>query len=274
MENMRCVKIFLPFRIFIDNIDLCKQSLRREIQQKYKGSYFGILWNFIIPIITISVYTFVFGVVFESKWEYQVTDSLIEFALTLFAGVTIYSMFSECVVVSPSLVVSNVNFVKKVVFPLEILSIISTGGMAVQVGANLTIILLGKIIFMRTFDLMFLFFPLVLLPLVFLVLGISWSFSALGVFFRDMRPISSMLTLLFAYLTPVFYPLSAVPEELRGAMYLNPLTVIVDNARKVLIYGQLPDFIQLAIVTIISYIIALIGLGFFRKLKPNFADML
>lgn len=267
-------KLFLPIIIFTNNYDLLKQALRREVLQKYRGSYLGVLWNFVMPIISVTVYSFVFGVVFKARWEFQVSDSLVEFALTLFAGITIHTMFSECVSAASTLVIANSNYVKKVVYPLEILSMTNVSSTLVQVIANLIIVLVGKAIFMQTFDFMFLLFPLVLLPMLFLTMGISWFISALGVFFRDMRPISSVITLLFGYLTPVFYPISAVPEEIQWVMYLNPLTTIVNNARKVLIYGQLPDFNSLLIITAISYLIALLGLKFFRKMKPNFADVI
>lgn len=265
-------KIFYPFIILYKNRDLFVQSLTREIVQKYRGSYLGILWNFILPLVMLTVYSFIFGVIFKARWDQQVTDSKAEFALILFVGITLYNVFSETVGASPTLIITNVNYVKKVIYPLEILSMTSIGNSLVQLLFNLVIILLGKAIIIRHFDFMILFFPLVLLPLLLLVLGISWILSGIGVFIRDMRQAATIIILIFGYITPVFYPISSVPESFRWVMYLNPMTAIVNNARRVLIYGEFPDWLSLLITFFISYLIMLIGLMFFRKVKSNFSD--
>lgn len=265
-------KIFYPFIILYKNRDLFVQSLTREIVQKYRGSYLGILWNFILPLVMLAVYSFIFGVIFKARWDQQVTDSKAEFALILFVGITLYNVFSETVGASPTLIITNVNYVKKVIYPLEILSMTSIGNSLVQLLFNLVIILLGKAIIIRHFDFMILFFPLVLLPLLLLVLGISWILSGIGVFIRDMRQAATIIILIFGYITPVFYPISSVPESFRWVMYLNPMTAIVNNARRVLIYGEFPDWLSLLITFFISYLIMLIGLMFFRKVKSNFSD--
>lgn len=265
-------KIFYPFIILYKNRDLFVQSLTREIVQKYRGSYLGILWNFILPLVMLAVYSFIFGVIFKARWDQQMTDSKAEFALILFVGITLYNVFSETVGASPTLIITNVNYVKKVIYPLEILSMTSIGNSLVQLLFNLVIILLGKAIIIRHFDFMILFFPLVLLPLLLLVLGISWILSGIGVFIRDMRQAATIIILIFGYITPVFYPISSVPESFRWVMYLNPMTAIVNNARRVLIYGEFPDWLSLLITFFISYLIMLIGLMFFRKVKSNFSD--
>lgn len=120
-------KIVKPIMILIDNRDLFLQSLSREIVQKYRGSYLGILWNFILPLVMLAVYSFIFGVIFKARWDQQLTDSKAEFALILFVGITLYNVFSETVGSSPALIITNVNYVKKVIYPLEILSMTSIG---------------------------------------------------------------------------------------------------------------------------------------------------
>lgn len=267
-------KIVKPIMILIDNRDLFLQSLSREIVQKYRGSYLGILWNFILPLVMLAVYSFIFGVIFKARWDQQLTDSKAEFALILFVGITLYNVFSETVGSSPALIITNVNYVKKVIYPLEILSMTSIGSSMVQLFFNLIIILVGKAIIIHRFDFMILFFPLVLLPLIFLVLGISWVLSGLGVFIRDVRQAASIIILIFGYITPVFYPLSSVPDSFRWVMYLNPMTSIVNNARSVLIYGEFPDWISLLVTLLISYVIMLAGLSFFQRVKVNFSDVI
>lgn len=268
------VKVFLPFYILKSNKDLFKQLISRDVESKYRGSYLGILWNFLTPLLMLAVYTFVFGVVFKAKWEYQITNNKAEFALTLFSGIIMYNFFSEALNRAPSLILSNVNYVKKVIFPIELLSISNIGSLLVQMGFNLIIIILGKVIFLHSFSWKIIIFPLILIPLIFLTLGMSWLFSAVGVFIRDMQQTASIIVLVLGYMTPVFYPITLVPEKIRWIMRLNPLTFIVDSGRKILIYNILPDVHQYLLILFISYLIMMLGLKFFRKVKSDFSDAL
>lgn len=263
-----------PVRILVQNFDLFKQTTKRTVLQKYKGSYLGLVWSFILPLCMLAVYTFVFGTVFKARWDYQVSSNSAEFALILFVGISIYSVFSEVVASAPNLVIGNPNYVKKVIFPVELLSMTSICSAMVQLCFNLVIILISKALVLRVFDLMPLLLPIVLLPLIFLLLGISWLLSSIGAYVKDMRQISTLITLVFGYLTPIFYPASMVPENLRVILYLNPMTYLVENARNVLIYNQWPDWKQLAIVTTISYFIMLAGLSVFKRIKSGFSDVI
>ena len=264
--------LFSPFFLLVRNSNLFRQLLKREITQKYRGSYLGILWNFIVPITMMIVYSFVFGVVFKARWDYQVSESNAEFAVILFVGIALYTVFSETVNIAPTLITSNANYVKKVVFPLELLSMTSVGSSLVQFLFNLVVILVSKVAIIGRFDATMLLLPIILIPLIFLTLGISWILSAIGTYVRDMRQASTIITLIFGYATPVFFPFTAVPENLRWVLELNPMTTIVNNARNVLIYGVMPDWLALGKVWILSYIVMLIGFQFFQKVKPGFAD--
>lgn len=264
--------LFAPFILLGHNYDLFRQSLKREILQKYRGSYLGVLWNFILPLVMMLVYSFIFGVVFKARWDMQVSSSNAEFAVILFVGISLYSVFSETVSVAPTLITSNANYVKKVIYPLEVLSMTGIGGTLVQLMFNLVVILVAKVIIIGRFDAMVLLFPLVLIPLLFLTLGISWLLSAIGVYIRDMRQAATIITLVFGYATPVFFPLTSVPKNLQWIMEINPMTTIVNSAREVLIYGAFPNWVALGIVFIVSYAIMLAGFYFFQKVKPGFAD--
>lgn len=263
-----------PFTMLVDNWDLFMQSLRREVSQKYRGSYLGVLWNFILPLIMMVVYSFVFGVVFKAKWDLQISDSNEEFALILFVGITLFNLFSEGINSAPTLVINNSNYVKKVIYPLNLLSVTNVCGSMIQVFFNIIIIIIAKIIIVRRFDFLFLLFPVVVLPHLLCILGFSWIFSAVGVYIRDVKQGASILSLLFGYATPVFFPLSAIPERLQWIMYINPMTIIVENARRVLIYGLLPRWNELAIIYIMSYVIFLSGFYIFKKLKKGFSDVM
>lgn len=267
-------RIIEPIRILILHFDLFRQTTKRMVLQKYKGSYLGLVWSFILPLCMLAVYTFVFGTVFQARWEKQLTGNTGEFALTLFVGISIYTVFSEVVASAPTLITGNPNYVKKVIFPVELLSLTSLCSALVQLCFSLVIILLGKAFVIGVFDPMPLLLPVVLIPLIFLLLGISWLLSSIGTYVKDMRQISTLITLIFGYLTPIFYPASLVPENLRVVLYLNPMTYIVENARNVLIYGQWPNWGQLALVAVVCYAFMLVGLLVFKKLKPGFSDVM
>lgn len=264
----------LPFQILFENFDLYRQLYRRETETKYKGSYLGLFWSIITPIMMLIIYTFVFGIVFKSKWDYQVTDSRSEFAITLFVGIIIYSFFSDALNKSTVLVYGNANYVKKVIFPLELLSIAHVSSLLVQVGISVLIILIGKLFLMHVFDFYFLLFPFVLIPLIFFTLGLSWFFSAIGVFIKDIQQIVSIIVLMIGYMTPVFYPVTFVPQKLRWIIYLNPLTYIVNFSRNLLIYGKIPEIDQFLLSIVSCYLVMMLGLLFFRKVKSEFSDML
>lgn len=267
-------RFFLPFRILINNWELYKQLLRREVEMKYKGSYLGLLWNLITPIIMLAIYTFVFGMVFKARWDYSMSNSKVEFALTLFAGIIVYSLFSEALNRSTTLVSSNANYVKKVIFPLELLSIAHVSSLLIQVGISVIIIICGKLLFLQAFDLCFLLFPLGMIPLIFFSLGLSWLISAVGVFVKDMQQVVAIVVLVMGYMTPVFYPVSYVPEGLGWIMQINPLTYIVEFSRNVLIYGIIPNVGGYVVSFLSCYIVMMLGLSFFSKVKAEFADVL
>ncbi len=263
-----------PFKLITNNKDLFMQSLIREVSQKYKGAYLGVLWNFIMPLVMMVVYSFVFGVVFKAKWDFQVSNSNSEFALILFVGITIFTLFSEAINAAPLLVISNANYVKKVIYPLHLLSVTNVCASFVQTLFNVLIILIAKAIILGSFDFMFLLFPLVILPHVLIILGISWIFASIGVYIRDTKQGAAIVSLVFGYATPVFFPLSALPENVQWVMLYNPMTIIVENARRVLIYGLFPEWDRLIVVLLVSYIVFLLGYYTFAYLSRGFSDVM
>lgn len=264
--------------LFIFNIfkykDLIKQTMFREVSIKYKGSYLGFIWSILNPLVMLLVYTFVFGVVFQSRWGVQVSTSKAEFALTLFSGIITYTIFSEIVNRAPNLIVTNPNYVKKVIFPLEILSISNVGSVLIHSSISLGILILGMGIFMHIFNWTIIFYPIVILPLVMFSLGLSWLLSALGVYIRDMGYTCVILTQILFYMTPVFYPISSVPQSFQKVMYLNPITVIVESGRDVLMWGRMPNWTSLGAVGLVSFIMMILCYKFFMKTKSGFADVL
>lgn len=254
--------------------ELLVQFIKRELATKYKGSLLGRFWSVITPILMLVIYTYVFSVIFKAKWDFAATSSKQEFAITLFCGMLVFAVFSECVTKSPTLIINNPNYVKKVVFPLEILPVSLLGSAFVNYLIGLVILLVSQIIFLHNVTWTLFYLPIVLVPLILLSLGLSYILSSLGVFLRDLEHSISIIVQALSLLTPIFYPISAVPVELRKYLYINPLTGIIDNVRKVIVWGVAPDFVQLTIQLISTLVVLCVGYWWFIKTRKGFADVL
>ena len=247
--------------------------MRREIEAKYRGSLFGLLWSLFYPVVMLSVYTFVFSFIFKARWVVG-SDSTTEFALALFIGMIGHGLLAENIIRAPSLIVGNVNFVKKVVFPLEILPWAFLGTTLFHALVSLLVWACFYFIVNQSFNWTAVFLPIVLFPLVLYGIGFAWLFAALGVFFRDIGQITGILSTVLLFLSPIFYPLSNLPERYQSVMYLNPLTLIVEQARSVLMWGQLPDWQAMGITCVASMMVAWLGFAVFQKSRMGFADVL
>ncbi|MGZ8186822.1 MAG: ABC transporter permease, partial [Methylobacter sp.] len=222
------------------NRQLITQMTRREVIGRYKGSAMGLLWSFLNPVFMLVVYTFVFSVVFKARWGIG-GESKTQFAVVLFVGLIVHGLFAEVLNRAPGLILSNVNYVKKVVFPLEILPAITMGAALFHSLVSLLVLLIAFAIFNSYVQWTAVFIPLVLLPLVILCLGFAWMLASLGVFLRDVGQTIGLFTTVMMFLSPVFFPITALPEEYRPIIMANPLTFIIEQAREVLIWGRLPD---------------------------------
>jgi lipopolysaccharide transport system permease protein len=262
------------FRSFWRNRHLIWQMTRREVTARYRGSVIGLAWSLINPIIMLIVYTFVFSVVFNARWQTGGNESQADFAIILFAGLIVFGLFAEMVNRAPGQIVSNVNFVKKVVFPLEILPLVTLGSVLFHSLISLVVLLIAQLIINQSLPWTATLFPLVLLPLIFASLGVAWFLAALGVYIRDIRQITTVLTTVLMFLSAIFYPISALPEKYQFWLRLNPLVLIIAESRKVLIYGSLPDWSWLGVSTLIGLGIAFAGFWWFQKTRKGFADVL
>lgn len=254
---------------------LILQLTQREISSRYRGSVMGVAWSFINPLLLLTIYTFVFSSVFKARWGVGTgSESKVDFALILFAGLIIHGFCAECINSAPKLILSNVNYVKKVVFPIEILTMTSTLNALFHFGVSLAVLLATQLFFNHSIPLTALYFPLVILPLVFMMIGISWLLAALGTYIRDIGQITGMAVTALLFLSPVFYPISALPVEYQGWLYLNPLTAVIENGRATLLFGQLPDWNSLATSFGIGIAFYVLGCAFFQKTRAGFADVL
>lgn len=256
------------------NRGLITALIKREVIGRYRGSIMGIAWSFFNPLLMLVIYTFVFSVVFKARWGVGGEESKTDFAIILFVGMIVHGLFAECVNRAPALILSNVNYVKKVIFPLEILPWIAFGSALFHTAISICVLLLAQFILSHQIPWTFILFPLVLLPLVFIAMGFAWFLAALGVYARDVGQVTGVFTTILLFISPVFYPLSVLPVKYQVWLQLNPLAFIIEEGRKVLIFGQLPDIEQWSITMAIGMLIACAGFAWFQKTRKGFADVL
>lgn len=254
---------------------LIAQLTRREVLGRYRGSLMGLFWSFLTPLLMLSVFTFVFSTVFQTRWGSQAAGgSKIEFALILFAGLIVFNLFAECISQAPSLILNNTNYVKKVIFPLEILPWVALSSAAFHAMASFAVLFIALLLTGHGGGWALCLLPLVWLPFLLLILGLSWWLAASGVFLRDINQVISMVITLLMFLSPIFYPVSALPESVRNWLFLNPLSFIIEQTREVLIWNRLPDFSGLSLYALVAVMIAWSGFFWFQKTRKGFADVL
>lgn len=256
---------------------LILQMTQREVVGRYKGSLFGLAWSFFNPVLMLAVYTFVFSVVFRARWGLAaqgIEESRTDFAVVLFVGMIVHGLFSEVLNRAPMLILSNQNFVKRVVFPLEILPVVTMSAALFHCLISLTVLVLAFVLFNGYVHWTAVLAPVVLMPLVILSLGLAWMLASLGVFLRDVGHTIGIVTTVLMFLAPVFYPVSALPAELRPWLLANPLTFVIEQAREVLVWGRLPNWGGLAAYMLVASAVAWLGYAWFQKTRKGFADVL
>ncbi|NSX04486.1 ABC transporter permease [Cupriavidus gilardii] len=257
----------------VRNRYLIWQLAQREVAGRYRGSMFGLVWSFIHPLMMLGIYTFVFGTVFKARWGTS-QSSHAEFALMVFTGMIVHAFFSECLNRAPQLIVSNSNFVKRVVFPLDALAWSTVMAALFHAIISITVLMGFSVVVQGQLHWTAVLVPLVLLPLIVLVVGVVWFLAALGVFLRDIAQTMAIISTMLMFLSPMFYPVSALPESIQPVMRLNPLTLIMEQLRAVVIDGQLPDFQALSSYCGVALLVALFGYVWFSRMRKGFADVL
>lgn len=251
---------------------LLYQMVKKDLKQKYNGSALGKIWVVAVPVIMLAIYTFVFSEIFQTKWNIG-SDDKFDFALILFAGLTTFNMISEILNKAVSLIHTNVNYVKKVVFPLEILPLSITVSALINSFISFAILIIAKLVLMHNISKTLYQALLMIIPLFFLGLGLSLLISAISVYFRDMNSIINVLVTIFMYISPVFFPLEAVPEKFRIFCLINPLTYIIENFRNTLLYGLNINWRYYFVSVFMAGFIFLLGKAVFAKAKEGFADV-
>lgn len=273
ISSYRLQDPFSPYRALVRHFALIVQMARRDVLGRYRGSFVGLMWAFFNPLLMLGVYTFVFAVLFKSRWSAQSSGSL-EYAVILFAGLNINSMFAECANRAPSLIIENTNFVKKVVFPLETLSWTLLGSALFHLLISTVVLLIFLLAVQGSIPLTAVLFPIVIIPFIPFMAGLIWLLGSLGVFLRDLKQAITVITPMMMFLAPIFYSKELIPPQFRGLLYLNPLTVIVEASRDVLVWGHQPAWGMLGIYTLVSCLFAWAAFSWFERTRRGFADVL
>ena len=258
------------------NRSLFAQMTKRNVEMRYRGSALGLVWSFVQPLMMLCVYTFVFSVVFKSRWgvDVSVGNGKGAFAVIMFCGMAIFNLFGEAINMSCGSIVGNPNLVKKVIFPLEILPVTQVATTFILGSAWFVLLFVGAWLILGSVHWTMLLLPIILIPLILFTLGISYFVASLGVFIRDTQYVIGVVLQVLFFATPIFYPINAVPERFRAVLEMNPLTVFIEQARNVFLDGRMPDWLFLGLAALVSLIVLQFGYYFFVKTKRGFADVL
>lgn len=251
--------------------------IRRDVVGRYRGSALGLLWSFLNPLFMLAIFTLVFGAVFQSRWSTPGGESqehsLTEFAIILFTGLTVFQFFAEVINRAPSLIIANANYVKKIVFPLEMLPVVAVGSALFHAAISLALTLAFVGLLMDGIPATAWLLPLVLSPLVLLTLGLAWFLASFGTYLRDIGQLTGSIVTALMFLSGVFFPRSALPEWIQPWIALGPVTLPIEMARQVLVFAQQPDWRSFALYCVASGAAAILGYLFFQKTRKGFADV-
>lgn len=256
------------------NLLLYLQLVKREVASRYRGTVLGFGWSLLNPLLMLAVYTFVFSVVFKARWPLPEGQPQGQFAIILFTGLMIHTLMAETLTNAVNSILTNANYVKKIIFPLPMLPLVPLGAALFHLSFSILILLAAIFFITGTLHLTLLWLPVVLLPFIIALIGAALFLSALGVYLRDIGQVIGLIMMAMLFLSPIFFPPEALPESYRPILSLNPLTLIITQARDVLLWGKMPAFGALALYGAISTLFSLICYGFFKRVRRGFADVL
>jgi lipopolysaccharide transport system permease protein len=262
------------FTSFARNRELISQLTKREVVSRYRGSIAGLAWSFFNPLIMLAIYTFVFSTIFKARWGVGSEGSQTDFAVILFVGIIVHGMLAECILKAPGLVTSNASYVKRVMFPLEILPWSIAGSAMFHAMVSFAVLLCAQAVFGLGVFWTASLFPIVVAPLLIVGMGVMWLIASTAVYVRDLAMVTGLAVTALMFLAPVFYPASALPEAYRWIIMWNPLTFIIEQGREVLIVGRTPDWIGLLIYLCFAVPFAWLGYVWFQRTRKGFADVL
>ncbi|MEO8672524.1 MAG: ABC transporter permease [Tahibacter sp.] len=262
-----------PFTAFSRHRSLTMELTKRDVQGRYRGASFGLFWSVLSPFLMLVVYTVAFGSIFKSRWPQQV-DGGADYTLILFVGLIVHGFFTECLARAPTLIVGNPSYVKKVVFPLEILPWPMLLSAFFHMLMNVVVLIVLYVFRFGFPPWTIMLLPLVVAPLALLCVGMGWLFSSLGVYLRDLGQVTGVISAAMLFLSSAVVPVESLPADVQFAFRLNPLTFIIDQARAVALWGIPPDWAGLGLYALASLCFCYVCYGWFRMTRSGFADVL
>lgn len=262
-----------PFAAFGRHRNLTRELVRNEILGRYRGASFGMLWSLLSPFMMLVVYAIAFGSILKGRWP-QVGDTHAEFGLVIFVGIFVHGFFGECFTRAPRLMLDNANYVKRVVFPLDILPWTMVLSALFHLAMNVLVFCLLSFFVYRQLSPLVILLPVVLAPLVLLTVAVSWVVSSLGVYLRDIMQVAPVVSTAMFFLSSAIVPVQAVPEQYQLLFHLNPLTFFIDQAREVALWGRPPDWAGLGLYAIGGLVAVFLAHAWFRRTSRGFADVL
>ncbi len=255
-------------------LNLLRELTLRELSARYRGSVLGAAWAVGTPLLMLAVYALVFGEILSVRWPQATHSSSGEFAVVMFAGLLVFNFFAECVSRAPALITGNVNYVKKVVFPVELLPVAAVLAAIVQMLLSVAILLVFEILLIGRVPPTVLLLPVVILPVCLFCLGAAWLLASLGVYLRDVQQLVGVLLGGLIFLTPIFYPAEMIPAKWRIFLDLNPLTIPVNHVRDVLVFGRIPAIAEWSVALVAGALVAVVGYAWFARTRSGMADVL
>jgi lipopolysaccharide transport system permease protein len=252
--------------------DVFWELLKRDIASRYSGSFLGLLWSFFNPLLMLGVYTLAFREFLGMRWPNLAGGA--DFSLMIFSGMIVHSLMAECLTRGPTVIVSQSNLVKRVVFPLVLLPCVTVVSALFNTLLSMAVMLGFVLLSQHSLHASVLYLPLVFAPYVLLLCGVCWLMASLGVFIRDIAQVAGVISAILMFLSPVFYPATNLHEPYRSWINWNPLTLIIEQTRGVVLFGHAPDWRALGVYTLVAVAVMLLGYAWFQRTRDGFADVL
>jgi len=262
-----------PARMLFERHILLRALIRRELESALKGTMLGWLWMLLVPLILLAVYTFAFGVVFAAQWRDRAPQPFL-FPMLYFNGLLLFGLFVNSLNRAPNLMRDNATYIRQIVFPVQVFVPVVMGAELVKLGVGFLILMPAYLLIMGIPPLAALSYPLGVVGLLLFTAGMCWTLSALGVFLRDLGQAMQPVSMLLLFLSPLFYPLSSVPERFQWAFYINPLAFPLEATRNALFFGEWPSLTGSLLYLLAGWACAVAGFALFQRLRPGFADVL
>ena len=256
-----------------DSFSLIISLTKRDIESRYKNSILGLVWSIAFPLFMLAIYSFVFGFIFKSKWHGSASNG-INYSLIMFVGLVLHTFISDCLGRATTVIESNANYVKKVIFPLESLCWVSLLSALFQFFISFIVLFGFLVLGGNKIHITILLVPILILPFILLCYAFILFISALSVYIKDIAQMMSIFISILLFMSPVFYSVSSIPEKFRWMIFMNPSTFIINSMRKIVLYGEMFSIKYYLIYFVVSFVLYFMALKWFKKLKGGFSEVL